>query len=41
MAILGFLVGGNVVLNGMDLGTVVTAGIIGLIECLIDTRRRS
>lgn len=41
VAILGFLVGGNVVWTGMGLGTVVTAGIIGLLERLIDTRRRS
>jgi hypothetical protein len=41
VAVLGFLVGGNVVWTGMGLGTVVVAGIIGLLERLIDSRRRS
>jgi len=40
VAVLGFLVGGNIVWTGIGLGAVVAAGILGLLERIVDARER-
>lgn len=40
IAVLGFLVGGNLVWTSIGLGAVVAAGILGLLERIVDTRDR-
>jgi hypothetical protein len=40
VAVLGFLVGGNLLWTGLGLGAVMAAGILGLLEKMVDARAR-
>ena len=39
IAVLGLFVAGNIVMTGIGLGAIFGAGVIGLLERLVDSRR--